>query len=419
MKYTHKDLPGSIKNLEINLSQAEFAKYWEVVREEALKNVELKGFRKGTAPKEMASAALDQEKIFNEAATRAIREILKEITEEKKWEIIDQPTINVEEKGNDLIFKVNITVFPEIKLGNYKKIAKDIFSKKIEKLVSDDEVNEAINWILNSRAKIVRTNNAAKIGDVVNIIYKGKEDQFILGHSHIEEDGHEHNIDEGKKDKHEHGHGESSFDKKIVGHKEGEEFDGIKLTGVFERRVPEMTDALAQELGKFKTVDELKSSIKDGISKEKEIKEKEKLRIKALEEIIKNSKIDMPEVMVEKTLAGMMEEYKTYFHHVKSSKAGEAEPQFNGAKDDFNEEEIKSKLRPEAEKSVISSLVLYKIAKDEKIEPNADEIEAESNKFLATLSPDMVSKIDPQRIYNYSYDIVKNKKVFEFLEGLS
>jgi trigger factor len=398
MKYTHKDLPGSIKHLEINLNQAEFAKYWEVVREEAVKNVELKGFRKGTAPKEMASAAIDQEKVFNEAAIRAIREILKEITEEKQWEIIDQPKINIEEKGNDLFFKVDIAVFPEVELGDYKKVAAKIFSEKIDVAASDEEVDEAIKWILNSRAKIVRSASAAKMGDVVNITYKGKDDQFVLGHSHIEESGCEH-CDAEEESKKEHKHEESEFDKKIVGRKEGEEFDGIKLTGVFERQVPEMTDALAQELGKFKTVDELKASIKDGIAKEKEIKEKEKLRIMALEEIVKNSKLDLPEVMVEKTLAGMIEEYKTYF------------------KDKFNEDEIKAKLKPEAEKSVASNLVLYKIAKDEKIEPNAEEVEAESNKFLATLRPDMAAKIDPQRIYNYSYDIVKNKKVFDFLEA--
>ena len=401
MKYTHKDLPGSVKSLEINLTQVEFAKYWEVVHGEAVQNVELKGFRKGTAPKEMAAAAIDQDKVFSEAATRAIREILKEITAEKGWEIVDQPKINIEEKGKDLMFKVDLVVFPEIKLGNYKKIAKKVFSEKKPVVADDKEVQEAINWILNSRAKIVRVANAAKMGDVVNISYKGKDDQFILGHSHIEEGECEHCDADGGKHKAEHKHDDSkTIDKKIVGHKEGEEFDGIKLTGVFERQIPEMTDALAEELGKFKTVDELKASIKDGIQKEKEMKEAEKLRIKVLEEIVKDSKIDMPEVMVEKTLAGMLEEYKMYF------------------KDKVKEDELKIKLKPEAEKSVASNLVLYKMAKDEKVEPTAAEIEAESNKFLATLRPDMASKVDPQRIYNYSYDIVKNKKVFEFLEGL-
>jgi trigger factor len=401
MKYTHKDLPGSVKQLEIELTQVEFAKYWEVIYEDALKGVEIKGFRKGTAPKEMADAGIDKDKVFSEAANRAIREVLQEITKEKGWEIVDQPKIEIEEKGKDLVFKIDLVVFPEIKLGNYKKIAKEVFSEKKEISVSDEEVKETIDWILNSRAKIVRSVNPAKMGDVINIKYKGKEDQFILGHSHIGEVECEHCDAEGEKNKSEHKHDDSNWiDKKIVGHKENEEFDGIKLVSIFERQIPEMNDALAQELGKFKTVEELKNNIKEGILKEKAIKESEKLRIKALEEIVKDSKIDMPQVMVAKTLAGMVEEYKNYF------------------KKDFKEDEIKEKLRPEAEKSVASNLVLYKIAKEEKLEPSSDEVEAESNRFLSSLRPEMAGKIDPQRVYNYSYDIVKNKKVFEFLEGL-
>jgi len=413
MKYTYKDLHGSVKHLEVDFSQVEFSKYWETVHSEAVKEVEIKGFRKGSAPVEMASAALDKDKVFNEAATRAIRETLKEITQEKGWEIVDQPKINIEEKADGFIFKIDLVVFPEIKLGNYKKLAKQVFSEKTEVVGTDEEVKEAIDWILNSRAKLIRSVNPAKEGDVVDIVYKGKPDQFVLGSSHIEADGCEHCAAEGKGSK-EHKHDESNpsasslaeqagqgwIDKKIVGRKEGEEFDGIKLVSIFVRELPEMTDALAAELGKFKSVDEMKTSIKEGIQKEKEIKENEKKRIILLEKIVKDSKLDIPQVMIEKTLAGMLEEYKAYF------------------KKGFKEEEVKEKLRPEAEKNVASNLVLYRISKDEKLDPSPEEIEAESNKFLATMRPDMASKIDPQRIHNYSYDIVKNKKVFEFLEKL-
>ncbi|MEK7478562.1 MAG: trigger factor, partial [Patescibacteria group bacterium] len=317
-----------------------------------------------------------------------------------------QPKINIEEKADGFIFKIDLVVFPEIKLGNYKKLAKQVFSEKSEVIATDDEVKEAIDWILNSRAKLIRSVNSAKEGDVVNITYKGKDDQFILGSSHIEADGCEHCVAEGKGSK-EHKHDKSDWiDKNIVGHKEGEEFDGIKLVSIFVRELPEMTDALAAELGKFKTVDEMKTSIKDGIQKEKEIKENEKKRIILLEKIVKDSKLDIPQVMIEKTLAGMLEEYKAYF----SAKGGSPE----GGKED----ELKIKLRPEAEKNIASNLVLYKIAKEEKLEPSSDEIEAESNKFLAAMRPDMVAKIDPERVHNYSYDIVKNKKVFEFLEKI-
>lgn len=390
MKYTHKDLPGSVKHLEVDFSQVEFSKYWETVHSEAVKEVEIKGFRKGTAPVEMASAALDKDKVFSEAATRAIREILKEITKERGWEIVDQPKIDIQEKADGFTFKIDLVVFPEIKLGNYKKIAKSVFSEKSEVVATDEEVKEAIDWVLNSRAKLVRSINPAKMGDVVNIENKGKADQFILGHSHIEKD----------------------FDVKIVGHKEGEEFNGIKLISIFERQLPELNDELAGELGKFKTVNEMKASIKEGIQKEKEIKENEKKRISLLEKIVKDSKLDIPQVMIEKTLAGMIDEYKAYFKP--STRAGLDA----GASKDFKEEEVRAKLHPEAEKNVASNLVLYRISKDEKLDPSPEEIEAESNKFLVTMRPDMAAKVDPERIHNYSYDIVKNRKVFEFLEGL-
>lgn len=415
MKYTTKDLPGSVKHLEVEFDQIEFAKYWEVVHSEALKEVEIKGFRKGAAPKEMASAAVDNDKVFNEAATRAIREALKDITKEKDWEIVDQPKIDIEEKAKNILFKIDLTVFPEVKLGNYKKFAKEIFSVKSEAVGTDEEVKEAIDWILNSRAKLVRSVNPAKLGDVVDVEYKGKKDQFVLGHSHIDADGCEHCADDGKKSKAEHKHDESNpstnsgqdwIDNKIVGHKEGDEFDGIKLISIFVRELPEMNDELAKQLGNFKTVDELKTSIKEGIQKEKEAKEKEKRRIMLLDKIVKESKLDIPQIMIDRTLVGMMEEYKSYFSKKGSGLEGK-------------EEDIKAKLRPEAEKNVASNLVLYKIAKDEKLEPIQEEIEAESNRFLSTIRPDMASKIDPQRIHNYSYDIVKNKKVFEFLEGLN
>ncbi|MBU4348374.1 hypothetical protein KJ671_02675 [Patescibacteria group bacterium] len=377
MKYTHKNLPGSVKHLEINFGGDEFAKYWQTVYDKAVKEVDIKGFRKGSAPKEVADKAVNKDEVFSNASVNAVREILKQITEENGWEIVDQPKIDVEEKGKDFIFKIDLTIFPEVFLKDYKKIAKNIFSEKKESSVSEKEVQEAIDWILNSRAKIVRSFKPAEIGNVVNIDYKGKNDQFILGQSRIEK----------------------NFDKKIVGHKDGEEFDGIKLNSVFERQLPELNDELVKTLGHFKTVDDLKKSINEGISKEKALKEVEKLRIKILEEIIKNSKIDIPQIMIDRTLAGMLEEYKMY------------------VKQDFKEDDAKKKLEPEAKKKVASNLILYKIAKIEKLEPEPEEVEIESSKILSSLRPEEAVRIDKERIHNYSYDILKNKKVFEFLES--
>ena len=72
MKHTLKKLPDSIVELEVILDHQEFLNYWQPVYDAALSSVHLKGFRPGTAQKDMAEKAVDKEKVFNEAANKAV-----------------------------------------------------------------------------------------------------------------------------------------------------------------------------------------------------------------------------------------------------------------------------------------------------------------------------------------------------------
>src|SRR3989344_4681966 len=95
MKHTSKNLKDSKHELEVVLDQKEFLEYYQPVFEKALSEVHLKGFRPGTAPKEMASQAVNNEKVFEEAVQKAVSATLKEITAENEWQLIDQPKIEV------------------------------------------------------------------------------------------------------------------------------------------------------------------------------------------------------------------------------------------------------------------------------------------------------------------------------------
>src|SRR3989344_5146611 len=128
MKSSFKKLPASQIELEVVLDQKEFVEYYQPVYDRALSSVHLKGFRPGTAPKEMASQAVNQEKVFEEAVNQAVRKQLHDLVQENDWKLIDQPKIEVIEDPKNpagLKFKATLTVFPEIKLGNYKKIAEN------------------------------------------------------------------------------------------------------------------------------------------------------------------------------------------------------------------------------------------------------------------------------------------------------
>ena len=153
MKSTSKKLPNSQLDLTVALNKDEFKEYWDEAFNEALAGIHLKGFRPGMAPREMAEQAVDKDKVFNEAANRAVRYSLQELAEKNHWTIIDKPQLEIDEKNLEFSFHGILTLFPEIKLGNYKKIAKKIFSEKIEVKVDLAEVDKALDWLRESRKK--------------------------------------------------------------------------------------------------------------------------------------------------------------------------------------------------------------------------------------------------------------------------
>lgn len=421
MKYSSKKLPNSAVELEVVLDHKEFLNYYQPVYDQAFSSVELKGFRPGAAPKDLADKAIDKEKVFNEAVVRATRDSLKEITADNNWQLIDQPAVEVLEtnpKDNiGLKFKATITIFPEVKLGNCAKIAKGVLAEKKSVKVEEKEIEETIKWVLNSRVKLVRASHPAEKGNLADIDFSGfldgkpldgasgKADGFILG--------------EGKF--------VPGFEDNLYGHKEGDKLEfsvnfpkdywkedlrgknidfKVEIKGVFDREMPELNDEFVKSLGKFESAEDLKKSIRNGIAKEKEAKEKERLRLKIMEEIIKDSKIELPEIMVNRTLDGLAADYENF---LKNAPPG---------KDSLKEDEIRKSLEEKAKNSVAVNLVLYQIAKDEHLEPTAEEVEAEANEFLKNNRIDKKEKIDQQKIYDYSYGMVQNRKVFEYLESL-
>mgnify|MGYP001594527413 FL=1 len=300
MKSNFKKLPGSQIQLEVSLDQKEFLPYYQTVYEKALANVHLKGFRPGAAPKEMADAAVDKEAVFNQAAQNAIRWSLDEVTKDNEWVIIDAPKVEVEDAELGIKYKATLTLFPEIKLGNYKKIAHKVLGEKKEVKIEDGELDKTLEWLRQSR-------------------------------------------------------------------KEGD-------------KVPELDDEFAKKVGKFQNFEELKKNVSEGILMEKQFKERDRLRLKMLDEIIKASEVDLPEVMVEKTYINISKQFGPI---LKAS----------GKK----EEEIAKELRERAKRNVLTNLVIYKLSQTENLQPKPEEVGEEGDQ-------------------GYNYGMVLNEKVYGFLE---
>lgn len=179
-----------------------------------------------------------------------------------------------------------------------------------------------------------------------------------------------------------------------------------------QRKVPELTDEFAKSLGDFLTVEALKSSVRDGLKSEKEEREKERIRISILEEISQDSGIEVPDVLVKAELEKMSGELKSgvqsmgmkwedYLLHLKKTA-----------------EDLKKEWRNEAEKRVRVALCLREIARLEKIEPSAEEIEARANQLLIQFrsTEEAEKRVDAAELREYTRGVLRNEKVFEFLE---
>ena len=406
MKTDIKKQPGSAVELVVMFGKGEFEPYFEAASTSAREKVRVKGFRPGTAPTELADQAVDKEKVFSEAVDRAVRESLHGVVEENQWTVIDKPKVEVlDTNEGGLGYKANLVLFPEIKIGDYKRIAKMVLLEKQKSKVQPAEIEKALTWIQGSRATLARVSRGAEKGDLVEIDVKSerggtaipggvvKGDRFVLSESRYV----------------------PGFDEKLVGRKEGEEVVfqltpaadywqkdlqgkvidfSVKVNAVFSRALPAINDEFAKGLGpNFQNLDALKENVKAGLTTEKNEQERERLRAKMIEEIAKTAKVDLPAIMLEKVLDQLLLEVK----------------QMVSQSSEFTDEKLRASLREKARERARANLVFYQIEKQERLEPTKQEVEEEAR----------ARNLDPETHYDYAYGILRHRKVFEFLERVA
>ena len=152
----------NIKIVKLEKSRVEItgsipAEDFSSFRKKALENINneitVDGFRKGKIPENIFISKVGEMTILEEMAELALSKIYPEIVIDNKIEAIGRPEISITKiaLNNPLEFKIITTVLPEIKLGDYKKIAKKEIEKPEEKIeVEEKEVKDAIEKIMKS-----------------------------------------------------------------------------------------------------------------------------------------------------------------------------------------------------------------------------------------------------------------------------
>jgi len=419
MKTVIKKLPKSQLEILFEISADEFQKFIDKAILELGKDIEIEGFRKGKVPKEILEKEIPREKIFNKAIEIAVRENYLKTIFENKIEPISKPEIEILPSKEGLIFKAIFSILPEVILPDYEKIASGVKRKEI--LVEEKEIDQTLNWLQKSRAKFIFENRPAKKGDFVEIEFQSpqvennlkRKDNFILGQGHYVL-GFEENLEgmaPGQEKDFSLKFPDDYFQKNLAGNLV--DFK-VKMVSVQKMELPEINDEFAKNLGKFENLIGLKKSIKEGIKMEKENQESQRIRGEILEKIGAETKIEIPEILIESEKKRMLEDLKNFVTE-----------KFKISFEDYlkevkkTEKEILENFAKEAEKKVKIALILREISKREKIEVSEEEVKFAINDFFKNYPVEKTKELDLDQLKSYYEEVIRNEKVLQFLEGLA
>lgn len=410
MKYEIKEATATKKKVEIEVSAEDFNNYYSQTLKKISANAEIPGFRKGKVPENMVEDRVTKEGVLSEAAETAIRESWARFLAESKEEAISQPQVEIIKiaKDNPLIFTAEFEILPLIKLPK-------LDSAKVEKSsveVTDQEVEDTIKWIQQSRAKYSEKISGAEDGDLVEFTFScldiendpEKKDRIVLGKGHYIE-GLEDTLRGMKRDEvrqFETQHPQEN-DKKIK--------MSVKVDSVKKVEIPEVNDEWVKSLG-FNTVEELKKDIRGGIKKDKEVAEIQRVREEAIKKLVEKTEIEVPETLIkreqdfmlnnikERCLSELKISFEEYLKQVKKT-----------------EEEITEELEKIAKEKVKGFLVLHQIIKNERIEITEEEISQKIEEMLNQYpnKEEIKKTMDEAQLRLYIEDELKREKAFNLL----
>ena len=347
--------------------------------------INVPGFRKGKAPRKIIEQLYGQEVFFEDAANAIIPDAYAKACIESELDIVSQPKISVTqlEKGKPFVFEAEVAVRPEVELGNYKGVE----VSKVDTEATDADVEEEIKKVAEQNSRTITVEDrAVKDGDMTVIDFEGFVDGVAFeggkGENYPLTIGSHSFID--------------NFEDQIIGMNIGDEkeinvtfpedYHAEELKGkpatfkvsvkeIKEKQLPDIDDDFAQDVSDFDTLDEYKADLKNKIAERKEAEAKRQKETEAIEKIVADSKMDIPQAMIDTQVTRMAEDFAQRLQQQGLSL--EMYFKYTG----LTAEKILDDMKPEAVKRIQNSLVLEAVAKAENIQVSDDEFNSELSKM--------------------------------------
>ncbi len=392
MKVSVENLEKNMAKLTIEVEAEKLDKAIDAAYNKQKNSISLPGFRKGKVPRHMIEKMYGPEVFFEEAANILMQETYPEAYDQAEVDIVSAPKVDIVtlEKGKDFVYTAEVAVKPEVKLGKYNGIT----VTKIDTTASDDEIEAEIKTRLERSARTVEKSDAIVSGDTANIDFEGFIDDVAFEGGKGE--GYDLTIGSGTFI--------PGFEDALIGSKAGDDVDvnvtfpedyqaedlagkpavfKCKVNSVTTKEVPELDDEFVADTTEFETVDEFKADVKKTIEDRKADSAKRTKEDEAIDKIIDDSKMDIPDAMLDAQVENMMNEFANQL--ASQGLSFEQYMQFTGSSIDAFREQVK----PDAMRRIQSSLVLEAIADAENIEVSDDDVNAKVEEMAAMYGMDI------------------------------
>jgi trigger factor len=373
VKSTVEQLSPTRVRINVEVPFAELAPDIDTAFKQMAKQIRMPGFRPGKVPVKLLESRVDKQVMFDQVVEEVVPGRYTEAVTTAEVQPIGQPQIEVTKKeyGEDLTFTAEVDVRPEIALPDLSALK--ITVDAIE--VSDEEVDAELQNLRARFGTLTGVERGAQDGDFVSIDLSATIDGEDVPEAKTEGLSHEVGsgqlieglddaikglkVDESK-----------VFTTKLVaGDHSGEAAEvTVKVNSVKERELPEPDDEFAQLASEFDTIDALKESLVEQVRRVKRIGQAEQIRDKALEVLLEQVDVPIPENIVQAQVDDAMHNAIHGLDH-DEAKFEETLKEQGSTREKFDADN-----RTNAERAVTTQLLMDRIADDLGIQVGQNEL---------------------------------------------
>ncbi|EXJ24162.1 Cell division trigger factor [Alkalibacterium sp. AK22] len=394
--------------LEFTIDQETVKQGLDKTFKKVQKSLNIPGFRKGRVPRRIFNQMYGESALYEDTLNDLLPAAYSSAVKEAGIDPVAQPNIDIKsvEKGQDWELIAEVTLKPEVELGQYK----DLEVVKQDRDVNDSDVEDALERRREGLAELVIKEDAAVEGDTVVMDFEGFKD----GES----------FEGGKGENHSLVLGSNSFipgfEDQLTGVKAGDEKEvtvtfpeeyhaedlagqkavfKVKVHEVKAKELPELDDEFVKDLDEdVETVDELKAKIRKELEESKTTAADDARDDEAIRKAVNNAKIEeIPHEMAHEEVHRQMDMF------LNNLKQQGISPEMYYQMTNSSEEDLHKQFEGEAEFNVRTNLVLETIVEAEGLKATDEDMEKEisdlagqynmpEDQVRSVLSPDLLNR---------------------------